>query len=182
MTLSPLMAMAMAMADPAAAPADAAGRLPFAPVHSEMQIALDTQGGVASCKVDVQGAVPPDFTEGGCEAFQQPGVLDLLLGGDRTQLAAASIVIDMGPASIQPPAGAPVAGVKLSGITADYSVAPDGTLSGCSVTSREGVAMTVIDLCAMAFSSGQEFEPGTGDRRGRISFSVIGRMRPGAGA
>jgi hypothetical protein len=167
--------MAAPVADvPPAGPA----RLPFVPVHSTMRIELDGQGEVASCKIDAQGAVPPDFTDGACEAFQEFGILSLLLGADRSRTSAASIIVDMGPA----PATATnrvTAGTRLAAMTADYAVAADGKLIGCSVTSRQGAAMSMLDLCELAFSSGQQFENGSGDRRGTISFAVYGEMRPG---
>jgi hypothetical protein len=173
--MSLLLAMAAPVAD---ASPSVATRLPFVPVHSTMRIELNGQGEVASCKIDAQGAVPPDFTDGACEAFQEFGILSLLLGADRNRLSATSIVLDMGP--VRGAAAIPVAaGTRLAAMTADYAVAPDGKLAGCTVTSRQGAAMSVLDLCEMAFSSGQQFENGSGDRRGTISFAVYGEMRPG---
>jgi len=171
--------MLLALAAPIAAPEAAPERLAFAPVHSVMHVALDREGEIASCTIDAQGTVAQDFTEGACEAFQEFGILSLLLGGDRNRISAASIVVDMGPAGLSASSAAP-GGLKLAGIDADYAVAPDGRLTRCVVTRRQGLAMGLIDLCEMAFASGQQFEPGSGDRRGTISLSVYGELRPGA--
>lgn len=174
-----IMSMLLAMAAPVAdVPASGPTRLPFVPVHSTMRIELDGRGEVASCKTEAQGAVPPDFTDGACEAFQEFGILSLLLGADRNRTSAASIVLDMGPAPVAA-TKAVATGTRLAAMTADYAVAADGTLVGCTVTSRQGAAMSMLDLCEMAFSSGQQFENGSGDRRGTISFAVYGEMRPG---